>query len=260
MTTRTVNPLAPVAGKLTANTLAFVTASREADSASTPFARSALAAIIGGLSSLAMTESHIVAAFGSPLSPSTGKPVKGISGLRNFEGGARLYQAWKGVTLIIENIDADAYLVAPGTSEDAPEGVAGLALIRKAVVAFVLNEGDIKSLFGAKGIIAFVKDSMEQHAQAVAKLAGVEPEEAPASEGDNDNAPQSLSDRSAAMLVALQAASDSDFFDASEALAALSDYIDTRWRQIADATAPDAGEADMADAVETLAPVAVATA
>lgn len=236
MTATIVNPLAPVAGRLAPSTVAFIAANREADTASTPFARSLLAALVGGLSSVAMAESLVIASFGAPKSPSTGKPVKNVSGLRNFEGGARLYQAWKDALLVFENIDSDAYLVAPGTDEEQPDGVAGANAIRPLVTAFILSEGDVTALFGAKGLTARVKALMADHAAAIAKLNGVEPEtDADADKSsDNDNAVQSLSDRAAAMLVALRDASDEAFTDAQTALSALSDYIDTRWNAIAD--------------------------
>jgi hypothetical protein len=193
-----------------------------------------------------MTESHVLAAFGSPRSPSTGKPIKQLSGLRNIEGGARLYQAWKDIVLIVDNIDADQWLTPPdsdGETDEAKAGVPGKRVIRPAIEGFILNEGDgPKALFGAKGLTAFVKEAMTAHAEAVAKLAGVEAEAEPEASA-NDNAPQSLTDRTAALMVALQAADDAAFIDASEALAALSDYIDTRWNALADATNPDHGAA-----------------
>jgi hypothetical protein len=252
MTTQNVNIYQPIATALVANTAAFIDANRVADNASTPFARSLLASVVGGLSSLAMAETLVIAAMGSPKSPATGKPVASVSGLRDFDGGARLYQAWKAVDYILSNIDADAPFSVP-VPEGAPEGTepltVGEGLIRKAVVAFILNEGDVKALFGRTGIHAKVKALMAEHAKALATAMGVEQEEdEKADESANDNsAPQSLTDRATAMLVALQSADDTAFFDAQTALAALSDYIDTRWNAIADATAPT-GEAEQPEA------------
>lgn len=249
---KTVNVYAPVASNLASTAVAFIDANKAADSASTPFARSSLAAIIGGLSSVAMTEALVIAAMGSPKSPSTGKPIKKVSGLRDFDGGARLYQAWKDIVFITENIDADApkevvpAVEAEGDTEAVPAVVIGNGAIRSAVVSFILNEGDVKALFGKTGLTAKVKALMAEHAEAELKAHGIEAEgDTEAAEGDTEgkaegDKPQSLAERVAAMLVALQAADDSAFIDNQTALAALSDYIDSRWDAIADATAPEA--------------------
>lgn len=238
-----VNPFAPVAGKLGETTASFIDASRSADTASTPFSRSLLATLVGGVATVAMSEMLVIASFGSPKSPSTGKPVKNVSGLRNFEGGARLYQAWKDVLFIVENIDADEYLIVPGTDADKPEGEAGKAAIRPLVTAFILGEGDVKALFGAKGLTARVKALMAEHGEAIARLNGIEPEAKEGEEGGaNDNgAPQSLSDRATALLVALKDADDGAFIEAQSVLAVLADYIETRWNDVAEATAPADG-------------------
>lgn len=240
------NPYAPVAGTLAASTVAFIAANRESDNASTPFSRSLLATLVGGLSSLAMAETLVIAAMGSPKSPSTGKAVKNVSGLRNVEGGARLYQAWKDVTLLIENIDADAYLVAPGSDEALPLGVPGKAAIRPAIVAFILSEGDVKSLFGAKGITATVKRMMAEHATALAALHGIVPDAANDAAESTDDAKADYMDlgkRAAALLVAINAATDDDFIDHSTALAALADAITARWDAIEAANPPVTDEA-----------------
>lgn len=242
MTTATVNPFAKTAALLTTSAIAMIEASKATDTAATPFARSALAAIIGGLSSVAMTESHVLAAFGSPRSPATGKPIRNLSGLRNIDGGVRVYQAWKDVAFIADNIDADEWLIHPdpeGETDDAKAGTPGARLARAAVVGFILNEGEgPKVLFGKGGLTAYVREAMAKHGEALAKLEGVDAE--PETKGENDNAPvQTLAERAAAFMVALQAADDAAFIEAGDALGMVSDYIDTRWNALADATAPD---------------------
>ena len=242
MTDNVVSPFAAPATALAANTVAFVDANRASDAASTPFARSVLASVVGGLSSLAMVDMLIIAAMGSPKSPATGKPIAKVSGLRDFDGGARLYQAYKVVVSVLENIDADAP-VTIGEGEAAV--TVGEGLIRKAVVGFILGEADApKALFGKSGLDGTVKGIMAEHAKATLAAMGVEPEadaDADAKPADA-NAPMSIADRLAATLVAIKAMSDEEFFDNQQALAALSDFIDARWDAIAAATAPVEGE------------------
>lgn len=264
MTTKALNIYAPIAANLAASAISLIETSRATDAASTPFARNAFAAIVGGLSSLAMTASLVIASAGSPKG-ANGKVIKNVSGLRNVEGGTRVYQAWKEIELIASNIDADEWLVMPdpdAETDDGKAGQPGARVIRPAVVAFILNDADAahKALFGKTGIASFVRDAMTEHGKALAALHGVEADESDKEEGKEGDTPQTLSERVASMLVALQASDDAAFVEASTALASLSDYIDSRWAAIADATAPEQGEAGLADAAETLAPLALADA
>lgn len=232
MSVQAVNPFQPAASTVAASTVAFIEANRNADKASTPFARSTLAAVVGGLSSLSMVESLVIAAFGSPKGKN-GKPVAKVSGLRALDGGSRLYQAWKDVAFIVENLDADAPTEQTRGDETA---TIGEGAIRAAVTAFILqDDGAATALFGATGITAKVKALMADHAKAIADFHGIKAEgegegEAEA-EGDKGEAPagrQSLTDRANAMLLALREASDADVAGALDALAILADYIDQR--------------------------------
>ena len=230
MSVQAVNPFQPAASTVAASTVAFIEANRSADKASTPFARSTLAAVVGGLSSLSMVESLVIAAFGSPKGKN-GKPVAKVSGLRDFDGGARLYQAWKAVAFIVDNLDADAPTEQTRGEETA---TIGEGAIRAAVTAFILqDDGAATALFGATGIAAKVKALMADHAKAIADFHGIvaEGEGEGEGEGDKSDAPagrQSLTDRANAMLLALREASDADVAEALDALAILADYIDQR--------------------------------
>jgi hypothetical protein len=244
--TDTINLFAKPAGALAANAVAFIAASGAADTASTPYARSALATVIGGLASFAMVESVLIAAMGSPKSPATGKPIAKASGLRDFPGGARVYQAHKAIAFVLDNIDADAILDASNPEAVVP----GAAAIRPLVEGFILETGDVKALFGKSGLEGKVKAAMADHAKAVATLHGVVETPAETETNANDNAaPQTLAERAAVLLVALRAASDAEFTDAQTALAMVSDYIDTRWNDIADATAPATSDGTVAEAI-----------
>ena len=242
--TATVNLFAAPASTLAASTVAFIDANKGADSASTPFARSTLATIVGGIASASMVESIVIAAMGAPKSPKTGKPIAKVSGLRDFDGGARLYQAWKDIAFIVDNIDADAWVVAPADT-DVPLlptiGLPGANAIRPLVEGFILNASDApKALFGATGLTHAVKAAMAEHSKAIALHAGVAPvaDATPAdADATKDDAPATVdvSGMAGAMLVALRSLDDAAFIDAKDALAMLSDYIDARWNAIADA-------------------------
>lgn len=245
-----INAFAAPAMQLTTNTVAFIDANKAADNASTPFARSAISAVVGGLMSAGMVESMIVAAMGSPLSPKTGKAISKVSALRDFDGGARLYQAWKDVVVILDNLDADAATdhTIPGKdgADDTVVSI-GTGAIRAAVVAFLLEEKDgATALFGAKGITATVKGLMAEHAKTVLAAYGVEAEKSDDDKGEGDkgtDANLSLTDRANAFLVAMRHASDDDMNAALEAIGAVADYIDARFAVVAP--------------VETVEPVAV---
>lgn len=243
MTTQTVNIFAPIANGLAANAIAFKDASKAADNASTPFARSVLAAIVGGVSTLAFAESVVIGAFGSPSSPRTGKPIAKVSGLRDVDGGARVYQAWKDVAFIVDNLDTDAPRDVTVPGDAGATVTVGSGDIRKAVVAFILSDGDTKALFGATGLTAKVKALIAENGKAIAEAMGVQ-QETPQDKGSDkgtsqDAAPQSLTDRLNALLVALNAASDEELTEALPSLAAVADWIDARTSPVAEPEAQD---------------------
>lgn len=235
-----VNPFRSTANDIAPATVAFIAANKASDGASTPFARSTLAAIVGGLSTADMVESLVIAAFGSPKSEKTSKPIAKVSGLRDLEGGARLYQAWKDVSFIAANLDADAP-VTIGEGDAAT--IVGAGEVRKIVTAFILqDDGAPKALFGSTGVTARVKEAMKAHNVEVMKAHGVSPE-ADASdaksegegEGDANATRQPITDRINAMMVALRDMSDAEFEGAWEALATMADYVDQRGNAISDA-------------------------
>ena len=239
--TTTVNLFAPIANGMTANTIAFKDASKAADTASTPFARSVLAAVVGGVSTIAFAESVVIGAFGSPKSPKTGKPIAKVSGLRDVEGGSRVYQAWKDIAFIVENLDTDAAVEVTPPAKEGEEGKAvtvGDGAIRKAVIAFILSDaGAATALFGATGLTARIKAMIAEHGKAVMEAMGVQQEtpnkgeETPAAP-----APQSLTDRINALIVAINEADDATLGEALVSLSALADLIDTRTTPVADET------------------------
>lgn len=224
--TQTINLFAKPAATLASNAIALGDAGKATSGASTAFARSVLATVMGGLSSLDMVQSLTIAAMGAPRSPKTGKPVAKVSGLRDFDGGDAIYNAWKRIAFILDNLDADAWIEAP--SDDNADGIAGASAIRPMVTAFVLNEAGAKSaLFGATGIHAAVTEAMTVHAEAIALHNGVTPTEANDTDNDTDTdtAPVTLAERIATFLVALKASDAETLIANGEALQTLSDAI-----------------------------------
>lgn len=217
------------ASALTASTVTFMNASVAADNAATPFARSALAAVVGSLMSASLVEATVIAAFGSPSSVKTGKPIAKASGLRDLPGGARFYQAWKDVAYIIDNIDSDQ--PTDHVINDATVSI-GTGAIRTAVVDFILEQNDgATALFGAKGITATVKALVAEYAKDVMRANGIDPEaKSEKTDADkSDAAPVSLTDMANAFLVAMRHASDDDMNAALEAIGAVADFIDARF-------------------------------
>lgn len=232
--TATNLPLASIALTMTADAMALRTAGEATGKAQTAYARSTLAAIATGVSSLAFAEAQLIGVYGAP-KDSKGKAVKSASGLRDVDGGFAAYQAFRIIRHVADNIDTDA----PATITP-PEGEAvsvGTGAIRALVVSFALGESGLRGLSGLKGAVDAL---VTAHANAVAKAMGVAVESDDKGEGNGDkgttDAPVSLLDAATAMLLRVQNASDVDFAEAQAALAALSDYIDSRWAHIADAT------------------------
>jgi len=246
--TTAINLFAKPAATLATDALALKGAGIAASGASTTFARSVLATVLGGLSSLDMVASVVIAAMGAPKSPKTGKPIAKVSGLRDFEGGDAIYNAWKRVAFILDNIDADASDVAPAT-DDAP-AIKGANTIRSTVTAFILKEaGAPTALFGSTGVHAFVVSAMTAHAEAIALHNGVdnsEQKEGEQKEGEQE-APVTLADRIALFMVALGAASDETVLTSANELEALMDAIVDR---------NNAAIANLADATPELESIA----
>lgn len=237
MATVAVNVFAKAASTVAASTVAFKDASVASDNASTPFARSVLAAVVGGLSSVDMVQSLIIAAFGSPISDKTGKAIAKVSGLRDVTGGARVYQAWKDIAYVVDNLDADAPVEhTKGEGDEAETVTIGNGAIRATVTAFILqDDGAVSALFGRTGLTATIKALVADHAKAIMALHGVEAdksEDEGKDEGKDEAPRQSLTDRANAMLVALRDADDATLTEASDALALLADYIDQRFRPV----------------------------
>ncbi len=246
------NILATAAFAIDATALAFKDASKGADMAATPFARSALASLLGSaeyadlsvapLLSMGMLEARLIALFGSPNSDKTGKPISKVSGLRDIEGGTRFYQAWKDIVTLAENVDADAWIEMPTADSD---GIPGARAIRSMLIDFVLEaEGAKSALFGRTGITAAVKLAMTDHAKAIATHNGVV-EDAPADKGEaNDNGVAvSLHDRIAQFMVALSTYSAADIVANEGALQSLRDAMDDAYNAAVDAVTPATVEA-----------------
>lgn len=240
--TNSVNSIAStVVGDIKAFRAAGVTASNK----QTPFARSALAALMASTFTVSTLQATVIAAFGNPNSPNgKGKPVATVSGLRPFPGGAIVYQAWKDITNLFGDIDADA----PTTTGEGDDAVTiGDGAIRRLVTGFVLgNDGAPRTLFA---LMAEYKAILKAHS---ALLVG------DASEAENDNADAmadgepkngevsqlSLLDRVNALLVAIAASGDDEFNEAYDALATVPAAINARIDgQVADGVAELESEA-----------------
>jgi len=242
--TATANIFAAPANRFAANAVAFIEGAKASATLATPFARSLLAALVGGSASPSMLESMVLSAAGSPRSPKTGKLIAKVSGLRDaIEAGDAIRKAWENTLFVFDNIDADAWLVAP-TDEDA--GQPGAAAIRPMVEAFILESEGAEKALGTPhaGLRGKVQAAIRAHTDAIALLHNVEPEKAEgdAPEGDAPEAPVASNpvDMVNAMLVRLRSMSDADFTAAQAELAMLSDYVDTRWNAIAEAEESEA--------------------
>lgn len=237
--------LKPISEKLVPNALLLREAGEAVDTAATPFSRSLLAALLSGVSST-MAETMIVAAYGSPKSPATGKPVKGVSGLRAIHGGMAAYQTFKTVNGIAaamgdptdyQGADIASYLVEGVTAITVGE------IVSPMVEAFAIGGKDaVKSL---NALSVAVKAIMTAHAKAVAEAA-----DAPPAASNDDVLPETeaapLGDRLAALLGEVTALDDDGFIEHSTALAGLADYITARWDAIEAATDTETVEAKAA--------------
>jgi hypothetical protein len=223
------NSFATVSATLGSSVVAFIEGSRDADAKATPFGRSFLAATVSGLYTVSLAETLVIASFGAPKSPATGKPIATVSGLRTFNGGASVYQAWKALVRINDNIDADSVLVA--ATDDTP-ATPGACAIRKLVEGFILEtDGAPKALFGPYGLVKAVDEALKAHGKALAALNGVTGDE-PGVDGDKPAEAvvpaMSLTDRAAALLVAINAATDDELLAAYDAIDAIVTAMDAR--------------------------------
>jgi len=231
--------LATVANDMTSNALALRVAGESAAKAQMTFAQSTVAAVLTGVSSLAFAEASLLGVFGSP-KDAKGKAIKSASGLRDIEGGFSAYQAFRVIRFVVENMDADAPVDVTHPTEGTVTNV-GTGEIRTFLTAFALGESDVRGVNGAK---KRVETLIAAHAAAVAAAMGVKADGEGEGEGEGKDAdkggkdaPVSLIDTVTATLLRLQSADDAAFTEAQTALAALSDYIDSRWNAIADAEA-----------------------
>jgi len=238
--TATANLFAAPANRFAANAVAFIEGAKASATLATPFSRSLLAALVGGTASASMLESMVLSAAGSPHSPKTGKLIAKVSGLRDaIEAGDAIRKAWENTLFVFDNIDADAWLIAP---TDESEGQPGAAAIRPLVEAFILESEGAEKALGTphSGLRGKVQAAIRAHTDAIALLHNVEPEKAegetaPEAEG-GETAPAATSpvDMVNAMLVRLRSMTDADFVAAQAELAMLSDYVDSRWNAIAE--------------------------
>lgn len=236
MTDNTVS-LASIALTMTSDALNLRHAGEASAKAQSAFARSTIAAVLTGVSTLAFAEAQLLGVFGSPRD-AKGKAIKSASGLRDVEGGFAAYQAFRVIRLAVDNVDADiaTNVTNPNTGDVTSVGDGS---IRSTVTAFALGEG-VKGLHGKTGLKGLIDAAMALHAGNVAKAMGVESEgegeggEGEGGEGKADSAP-TLGDAVTALLLRLQTASDGDFIAAQTALNSLSSFIDVKWSAIADA-------------------------
>lgn len=238
--TATANLFAAPANRFAASAVAFIEGAKASATLATPFSRSLLAALVGQVSSVAMLESMVLSAAGSPRSPKTGKVIAKISGLRDaIEAGDAIRKAWESAIFVFDNIDADAWLTVPSPADET-EGVPGAGAIRPMVEAFILEADGAEKAIGTKssGLLGKVHAAIRTHTDAVALLHNVEPEksETDISEANGDvKTIKAHGEAIAAMLVRLRSMTDDEFRADQDALAMLSDYIDSRWNDIAKA-------------------------
>jgi hypothetical protein len=192
---------------------------------STPFARSLLASVVSGLSTVSLLEAAVIHAFGNPKN-AKGKPIAKVSGLRDCVGGKAVYQTWKSFVSIVDCIDGDAPTEVE--QEDGTTITVGEGLIRKAVTGFILGEADAPKTLGA--LNKLITDTLKAHYALT--MPSNEEAEADNAEADADNAAPvassslSLRERAEQLLVAFNAADATARDEAFEAIAALFEAVD----------------------------------
>ena len=95
---------------------AFRSAAVAAENKATPMARSILAALMTGVASPDKVVATVIASFGNPKSPKTGKPVDKLSGLRDFVGGDATRKTVESILKAHENAKGNDALVKLVTS------------------------------------------------------------------------------------------------------------------------------------------------
>lgn len=205
-----------VAATVSTEIAAFRKSCVATENRSTPFARAVLASVVSQASTLSLIEAGIVHAFGNPKN-AKGKGVDTVSKLRAFTGGEAVYQAWKSVVSIMDNLDADA----PRTDDDGV--TVGTGDIRNAVVGFILETKDAPK--NLKQLNDAVKAAIKAHAAATSpdNSDAVAENEANAENGEiSQPSTVSLKDRLTACLVMVQAGVTADdmneAYDVLEAL------------------------------------------
>lgn len=221
--------LIAAASTVASDVKAFRSAAVTADNKATPFARSLMAALIAGVYTKDLAISAIIHAFGNPKSPKSGKGIEKLSGLRDFAGGDAVRKTAETAFAIVENIDTDK---------------AGDAMIRKAIVAFILNEsGAAKSLRALESdvkalIRAYAKATLPDNSEAAAET-DAETADAKAAPAPAAPAEMTLAERINALTVAVMAAGLDEMSDAQAAMTALCDKWDAHVMALT-APAPEA--------------------
>lgn len=229
------------ADRLAVNAVDLRTAGEAVDTAATPFSRSLLAALLTGVSR-AMTESIVVAAYGSPKG-ANGKTVKGVSGLRNVHGGQAAYQTFKTSGNLFDASADPTPFAADGDNKGKPVG----EIIRPMLTLYA--EGAKEGAKSLNALNVAVNAILAAHAKAVAAEAGAKEATKPEGEGgDTEAAPKSLGELAEALRALVMAATDADYAENVDALSALSDAIVTRY----DAMTGEGGSHSAAEAAETL--------
>jgi hypothetical protein len=227
--------LSTVAATLADDCKAFRSAAVTAENKSTPFARSTLAALVSGLSTVDLVTAAVIHAFGNPNSPKTGKPVSTLSGLRPFTGGDAVRKTTETTFKLFANLDADKPRDVQNANGDTV--TIGKGDIRKAITAFILNEKD-----SAKSLNA-LSDSVATALRAFAKE-DADAKGADNSEAANENAtttteaaPFDAADAIAKLTVWAAGMDEATANAMSDAMNALYQAFDARTVELAD-TAP----------------------
>lgn len=234
MTNSTETRLATVAATVGEEIKTFRSNAVTLENRSTPFARSLLASVVSGLSTVSLLEAAVINAFANPKN-AKGKPIAKVSGLRDCVGGKAVYQTWKSFVSIVDCIDGDA--PTDVEQDDGTVVSVGSGSIRKAVTGFILSEADAPKTLGA--LNTFIADALKAHyALTMPSNADAEADNADAAEAKADApAPVSMSlrERAEQLLVALNAADNDAVNEAYDAIAAIAEALNARIEQDAPA-------------------------
>lgn len=197
-----------VANNMGETIAAFRKSAVTTENKATPMARSILAAMLTGVATEDKVTIAVIASFGNPTSPKTGKPVAKLSGLRDFVGGDATRKTVETIVKIHANVK-------------------GHDALTKLVTSFILDaQGAPKSL---RALDVAVKDTLKAEAAADPANADGAAETNTGTNDDTATAPsETIADRINKLALEIAGTSDDEFQLMGDNIAALRKAIADR--------------------------------